>query len=146
MSWTKLRSYLVMGDLIDPLKNSPYAFSPRNILQTQINELTETGYKIKGASELEYFLYNKNYRDNYHKVGLTHMKEYGSHPEDYLIQQGDRMEHIYGEFRKKLKESGLEVETTKGEASIGQHEINFAYDDSLAMSDSVLVLKSVYYY
>jgi glutamine synthetase len=71
------------------------------------------------------------------------MKEFGSHAEDYLIQQGDRSEHIYEKFRTKLRDSGVAVESMKGEASIGQHEINIAFNEPVNMSDSVLVLKSV---
>ena len=71
------------------------------------------------------------------------MDTFGSHAEDYLIQEGDRFDHIYEEFRMKLKESGMTIETTKGEASIGQHEINVSHDDSMKMCDLILVLKKV---
>lgn len=46
-------------------------------------------------------------------------------------------------FRNCLSKSGIQVETTKGEASIGQHEINVMYSDVLDMSDKVLALKMV---
>jgi glutamine synthetase len=131
-----------MGDVIDPLTNNLYNFSPRNILKKQIDSMNSIGYKVKAASELEYFIYNKKYNENYQK-GLTKLKEVGSHAEDYLIQQGDRLEYIFEKFRTKLKDSGLQIETTKGEASIGQHEINVAFDNTIEMSDSILVLKTV---
>ena len=144
MAWVKNKSYLIMGNTIDPLNNTTYKYCPRNILKNQIDSLKTLGFKVKSASELEYFLYNKKYSENLQK-GLSKMKEVGSHPEDYLIQQGDRLEYIYEKFRNKLKDSGLQIETTKGEASIGQHEINIAFDNTMEMSDSVLVLKSVKY-
>jgi glutamine synthetase len=142
MAWMKSKSYLVMGDVIDPHTGDPYIFSPRNILKKQINSMKDMGYKVKAASELEYFLYNKKYNENYQR-GLTKLKEVGSHAEDYLLQQGDRLEYIFEKFRTKLKDSGLQIETTKGEASIGQHEINVAFDNTVEMSDSILVLKTV---
>jgi glutamine synthetase len=74
---------------------------------------------------------------------LTRIKELGSHAEDYLIQQGDRLEFLNEKFRTKLRDSGLNIETTKGEASVGQHEINIAFDNTLEMSDSILMLKTV---
>jgi glutamine synthetase len=142
MAWLKNKSYLVMGNIYNTKENTLYPFSPRNILQSKINELKNIGYTVKGASELEFFLYNKKYNENYAK-GLTKLKEFGSHAEDYLIQQGDRFEHIYEKFRTKLKDSGLSVESMKGEASLGQHEINIGFNDAMKMSDSVLVLKTV---
>ncbi len=144
MAWLKNKSYLIMGDVVD-FESKPYAFSPRNILKDKVEDLKSLGYFVKGASELEFFLYSKKYSENYTK-GLTRMKEFGSHAEDYLIQQGDRYEHIYEKFRTKLRDSGLSVEGMKGEASIGQHEINVGFGDAVAMSDSVLVLKTVKYH
>jgi glutamine synthetase len=141
ISWLKSKSYLVMGDLFNS-DNTTYNFSPRNILKDKILKLKDLGYQVKGASELEFFLYNKKYNDNFSK-GLSKMKEFGSHPEDYLIQQGDRFEHIYEKFRTKLRDSGVAVESMKGEASIGQHEINIGFEDAMTMSDNILVLKSV---
>lgn len=142
MAWLKSKSYLVLGDVYTSENNTPYQFSPRNILKKKIDELKGLGYMVKGASELEFFLYNKKYNENFSK-GLTKMKEFGSHAEDYLIQQGDRFEHIYEKFRTKLRDSGVAIESMKGEASIGQHEINVGFDDAMNMSDTVLVLKSV---
>ena len=145
MAWMKGRSFLVMGDVYTPKDNKLYPFSPKNILINKVEEMKQAGYIVKGASELEYFLYTKRYSDNYSK-GLTKLKEMGSHCEDYLIQQGDRLDHIYEKFRTNLRDSGVTVETTKGEASIGQHEINVAFSDAINMSDIILVLKSVKYF
>ncbi len=141
MAWMKSKAYLIMGDIHSPC-GQLYPFCPRNILLNKINEFKSTGYTVKGASELEYFLYNKKYSENYSK-GLSKMKECGTHSEDYVIQVGDKLDHVYEKFRTKLRESGVAVETTKGEASIGQHEINIAHSDAMNMSDVVLVLKSV---
>jgi len=142
MAWMKGKSYLVMGNVHTPNDGKLYQFSPKNILIQKVEEMKQAGYMVNGASELEYFLYNKKYSENKEK-GLTKLKEMGSHCEDYLIQQGDKLDHIYEKFRTKLKDSGVIVETTKGEASIGQHEINVAHADAIGMSDIVLVLKSV---
>lgn len=134
-----------MGDIYTPTDGKLYPFSPKNILIKKVEEMKNMGYLVKGASELEYFLYTKKYSENFSK-GLTKLKEMGSHSEDYLIQQGDKLDHIYEKFRTKLRDSGVTVETTKGEASIGQHEINVAFSDAINMSDIVLVLKSVRIY
>ncbi len=140
MAWLKNKSYLVLGDFY--YGEQLYEFSPRHILRKQNDELKSMGLQVKGASELEFFLYSKKYSENYAK-GLTKLKEFGTHAEDYLIQQGDRYEHIYEKFRTKLKDSGVAMEGMKGEASIGQHEINVSFDKTMEMSDTVMVLKTV---
>ena len=100
-------------------------------------------YYLQGASELEFYLYEKKYSENL-KNGLKNNDPHGSHYEDYLILQGDRHEHIMEKFRNCLTKSGIVVETSKGEASIGQHEINVSYCEVVEMSDKVLALKMVY--
>jgi len=145
MAWLKNKSFLVFSDIYDPITKLPFAFSPRNILKKTEKNLCDLGFRVKGASELEYYYFNRKYSEN-KPNGLQNMEEFGSHPEDYLIQQGDRLEHIYEQFRVKLKESGITIETTKGESCVGQHEINVSHDDSMKMCDLILVLKKVFYF
>lgn len=144
MAYMKDKSYLIMADVIDPISNEEYFISPRNVLKKAIDQFKQNGYMINAASELEYYFYKGKYSENFNK-GLHKLKEYGNHPEDYLIQQGDRYEHVYEKFRVKLNESGARVECNKGEAAIGQHEINILYEDVLTMSDTVLTLKNVFF-
>ena len=139
-----------MGDLYDPSSNELYKYAPRSILKKQISELTNISkyklipdYYLQGASELEFFLFEKKYSENL-KNGLKNNEFYGSQVEDYLILQGDRYEHIMEKFRTCLSKSGIVVESSKGEASIGQHEINIKYSEVLDMSDKILALKMVY--
>ena len=46
-------------------------------------------------------------------------------------------------IKLKLKEAGLPIECTKGEAGFGQHEINISHDECLKMSDNAYALKLV---
>ena len=144
MAWLKDNSYLIYSDLLDPITNLPFEICPRNQLKKAQAKIENLGFSVKGASELEYYFYNKIYSENKkNNYGLNKMDTFGSHAEDYLIQEGDRFDHIYEQFRMGLKESGMTVETTKGEAAHGQHEINVSHDDSMKMCDSILVLKKV---
>jgi len=145
MAWLKNKTYLVFTDVYDPITDKPFELSPRNILKKTEKNLYDLGLRVKGASELEYYYFNKKYSEN-KPIGLHNLEVFGSHPEDYLIQQGDKLEHIYEQFRVKLKESGMTIETTKGEASVGQHEINVSHDDSMKMCDLILVLKKVIFF
>ena len=141
MSWLNDKSVLVFSDILN--SDGSYShFSPRNILKRKINELKNEGYQINAASELEFYLYSKTYSENVTR-GIHNIKTIGSHVEDYLLQQGDRFENIMEQFRCKLKDSGITIESTKGEAAVGQHEINMTYSDILNQADNALVLKTV---
>lgn len=141
MGWSKNNSVLIFCDVYDTETNELSEVSPRSILKKKLNEFTNQGLTLNCASELEYYLYQKPYSDNV-KKGLKSLKEVGSVNEDYLIQQGDLLEFVNEPYRTKLKDSGIEIETTKGEAAIGQHEINMKYSQAMEQSDNALVLKA----
>jgi len=61
--------------------------------------------------------------------------------EDYHILQTAREEKYNAVFRAHLRDSGVPVETNKGEAGLGQGELNVRYSDVLQMSDRHLVYK-----
>jgi glutamine synthetase len=65
----------------------------------------------------------------------------GWYIEDYHALQGTREEILNAEVRRHLKQSGVPVETSKGEWGIGQHEINVHYTDILAMADRHCIYK-----
>lgn len=141
ISWLKNNSILIFGDIYNSSTGELSEVSPRGILKRKLKLFENQKLTLNCASELEYYLYQKSYSNNI-KKGLENLKPIGSAPEDYLIQQGDLLEYLNEEFRKKLKLSGISIETTKGESSIGQHEINMKYSEALEQSDNALVLKS----
>lgn len=141
IGWLKNNSVLLFGDIYDTETGKMSEVSPRGILTRKIKLFEKEGLTLNCASELEYFLYQKSYSENI-KKGLDSIKFIGSTPEDYLIQQGDLLEFLNEDFRLKLKDSGIEIETTKGESAVGQHEINMKYSQALPQSDNALVLKA----
>lgn len=141
MGWTKNNSILVFGDIYDPETGELSEISPRNMLKKKLELLNKKNLTLNCASELEFYLYQKSYSENV-KKGLDNLKSIGSANEDYLIQQGDLLEYINEDFRLKIKDSGIDIETTKGEASQGQHEINMKYSQAMPQADNALVLKA----
>ncbi len=131
---------LVICDVTDPQTHALVSVAPRSILKNTVNAANrEFGYSALAASELEYYLFEDSFRDvrNNAKYDLSQMKCIGDYPEDYHIFQGTRSEWINSQFRTNLRDSGIAVECTKGEAGIGQHELNIEYDEILAMCDKV---------
>ena len=55
--------------------------------------------------------------------------------------QGARTEDLHGAARRHLKDSGVPVESSKGEWGRGQHEVNVRYADTLTMADRHVVFK-----
>lgn len=132
------RTALVLCDLGD--EAHPVEVAPRSILRHQLTRASERGYSPKGASELEYFLYEDSYRAaaerRYHDLTPA-----GWYIEDYHLLQGTREEGYNGAVRRHLARSGIPVESSKGEWGRGQHEMNIRYTDLLPMADRHTVMK-----
>ena len=131
---------MVLCDLKSNKDHSLVELAPRNILKSQLSRATQMGYTVMAASELEYYLFENTYRDLF-EGGYTHLNPVGWHIEDYHMLQGTRSEYFHGIVRKHLKDSGVPVENTKGEAGVGQHELNVRYADMLTMADRHVVFK-----
>ena len=61
---------------------------------------------------------------------------------DYHILASTYDEPFIRQIRNGMQGAGIRVETSKGEAWPGQHEINFRYADALTMADNHVVYKN----
>jgi glutamine synthetase len=114
--------------------------APRTILRRQLERAADSGYIAKGASELEYFLFEDSYREAAEKK-YEGMRPSGWYIEDYHLLQGTREEFYNGQVRRHLSASGIPVENSKGEWGRGQHEMNIRFTDLLGMADRHTVMK-----
>lgn len=137
--WTTGTAF-VLCDVIDNGSHEPVAVAPRSILGHQLDELAEAGFSAAAASELEFFLFRDSYRTA-HDKGYRDMESAGWYVEDYHLLQASRVEDYVGAARRALAASGIPVESSKGEAAIGQHELNVRYADALTMADRHVVMK-----
>src|SRR5690242_282965 len=120
---------------------TPVAPSPRQVLKAQLEKAKRMGFEAMFGSELEFFLFResfeearaKNYRD------LTPSVDYIL---DYNILAAGYDEPFMRAVRTAMKAAGLKVESSKGEAWPGQHEINFRYADALKTADDHVVYKT----
>jgi glutamine synthetase len=116
------------------------AVAPRSILRRQIERVDRAGFLALAASELEYFLYRNTYREAASR-GWRGLEPAGWYLEDYHVLQGTREEPFTAAARRHLRDSGVPVETSKGEWGLGQHELNVRYADALSMADRHCVFK-----
>jgi glutamine synthetase len=119
---------------------APVEESPRQVLCRQLERLGAKSMKCMGASELEFFLFNQTYHDavSRHFLELTPSSDYRI---DYHVSQPARDEVILKALRNLMDQAGVPIESSKGEWGKGQHEVNFIYDELLAMADRHAVFK-----
>ena len=131
---------LVLCDLKHNKTHDLIVVAPRSMLNQQLGKLKSMGYDCNAASELEYYLFKDSYRQA-HEDGFEHLDPAGWYLEDYHIQQGTRTEDYTSAARRHLKNSGVPVETSKGEWGLGQHELNVQYAEIMEMADRHVVYK-----
>jgi glutamine synthetase len=132
---------LILCDLVDHHHHEPIPHSPRAVLKAQLSRLAKMGLTANFASELEFYLFDEDYR-TIHDKGYRNPKTAGYYIEDYHIFQTTKEEGVMRALRKQLQASGIPVENSKGEWGPGQEEINVRYADALTMADRHVVLKN----
>ncbi|MEU6233331.1 glutamine synthetase family protein [Kitasatospora sp. NPDC047058] len=119
----------------------PVEAAPRQLLRRQIERLAEYGLAADIGTELEFLLF----RDSYEQAwlggyrGLTPANQYNV---DYSMLGTARVEPLLSRIRVEMAGAGLIVESAKGEANLGQHEIAFRYADALTTCDQHSVYKT----
>ena len=115
--------------------------SPRQVLRRQMRRADELGFAPMFGSELEFFLLKQTYAEAHaqHYRDLTPSVPYIL---DYHILASTYDEPFIRQIRNGMQGAGIPVETSKGEAWPGQHEINFRYSDALTMADNHVVYKN----
>ncbi|MEB7852974.1 glutamine synthetase [Staphylococcus equorum] len=131
---------MVFCDVYTVDGSEPIAIAPRNILKQQIDKAEAQGLSPHMASELEFYLFNNSFED-ISKQGYDNLEAAGHLNEDYNLLQGSKNEPIYQEIRNQMHLMGITIESSKGEAYKGQHEINLKYSDALDAADQHIMFK-----
>ena len=134
------RTALVLADVLWH-DGSPVRPSPRQVLKAQVERARAAGLEPMLGSELEFFLLKESYAEAHdkHYRGLTPSVPYIL---DYHILAATYDEPFIGAVRRGMRDAGLPLESSKGEAWPGQHEINFRFADAVTMADNHTVYKN----
>jgi glutamine synthetase len=134
------RTALVVCDVAQH-DGTPVAESPRQILIAQYERARELGYTPYFASELEFYLYKESYAEAWEKDfnDLTPTIPYIL---DYHILATTMDEQYLGPIRRGMHAAGIPVEFSKGEAWLGQHEVNTRYADAVTSADRHTIYKN----
>ncbi|MAU53581.1 MAG: glutamine synthetase [Roseovarius sp.] len=125
---------LVLGDFLDHHSHAPVPHSPRQILKAQVARAAAMGLVPMMATELEFFLFERSY-DEIRASGFRALDPLVKYNQDYSIQFSTRDEQVLRPVRNALVAMGIPVENTKGEAEIGQEELNIRYGDAVTACD-----------
>src|SRR6266567_6520673 len=119
----------------------PVVQSPRQVLKRQVERAAERGYLPMFGSELEFYLLKESYAEAHEKHfrDLTPSVPYIL---DYHILATTFDEDVIGDLRRSMQAAGIPVESSKGEAWPGQHEINFRFADALTTADRHVIYKN----
>jgi glutamine synthetase len=133
------RTAICIADAVWP-GGEPVLPSPRQILRRQVERLAERGWTARTATELEFIVHRESYAEarerRYH--GLTPVSGYNT---DYSLLGLRTAGSLLDRLAAELPRSGLELESVKGEANLGQFEINFRHSTPLDAADGHSIFK-----
>ncbi len=132
---------MVIGDFLDHHSHEPVSVSPRAILKKQVARARSMGFEPMMATELEFYFFENSY-EQLRDQGTESLRPVGSYNEDYHIFQTSKEEGVMRAIRNGLYAAGITVENTKGEAEIGQAEVNYKYSDALDTADNHIIVKN----
>jgi glutamine synthetase len=131
---------LVLADVVWH-DGSPVRPSPRQVLKAQVERAGAVGFEPRIGTELEFYLLKETYAEAHakHYRDLTPSVPYII---DYHLLATTFDEPLMRQIRKGMQGAGMPVESSKGEAWPGQHEVNFRFADALTTADNHVVYKN----
>ncbi len=135
------KTAMVICDVFDHHGHGEVPHSPRTMLKRQIARLGEHGWTAMAATELECHLFARSFEE-LHAEGYRELTPLSPYNQDYHIFQTTKEEHIMQAIRNGLHGAGVPIEGTKGEADVGQEEINVRYSDVLDAADNHAITKN----
>jgi glutamine synthetase len=120
---------------------SPVVASPRQVLKRQVERASAAGFEPRFGSELEFYLVKESYAEAHakHYRDLTPSVPYIL---DYHVLATTFDEPLIRQIRNGMQDAGIPVESSKGEAWPGQHEINFRFADAVTAADRHAIYKN----
>lgn len=134
LPWTNHEVARVVCDVyID--EKTPFEGDPRFILKKQMDLAAKKGFQLKVGPELEFFLFKLNGENG----GEEHLVHDAAGYFDLATK--DLAVGLKRKIVSGLEALGIPVEMSHHEVAPGQHEIDFRYNDALAIADAVMLYK-----
>ena len=135
LPWTPvdLRRGRIFCDIFRP-DGTPFEGDPRGTLRRQLEVIAKRGWIFNVGSEPEFFLFRPNGNGSIHPVP----HDVGGY---FDFSPNDEAARVRSELMNSLTVMGLNIEVSHHEVALGQHEIDFRFDDALKSADNVVTLK-----
>ncbi|MGI9147703.1 MAG: type I glutamate--ammonia ligase [Chloroflexota bacterium] len=129
----------VICDVYTP-DGEAFAGDPRGVLRRQIKLAEDMGFRYMTGPELEFFMLRRNglEADN----GLPKVEALPHDQAGYFDLTTDEASNVRKKMVEALEELGIVVEASHHEVAIGQHEIDFKYDDAMRTADNAVTFRT----
>lgn len=119
---------------VHTLRGEPFIGDPRNALIKALRQAEEMGFSYKTGMELEFFLFKTQ-----DERPLQPLVPFDN--SSYFDLSMNPAKAAVREMVSTLGKMDIPVDSLHHEIGAGQHEIDFQYDDALAMADKVLTAR-----
>src|ERR671931_1537487 len=123
----------VICDVFTP-DGEDFAGDPRGVLRRQMERAQKLGYRFQTGPELEFFLLRTD--------GSTSVEALPHDRASYFDLTTDLAADVRKEMVNALEAMGITVEASHHEVAIGQHEIDFKYDNALRTADNAITFRT----
>jgi glutamine synthetase len=129
----------VICDVYTP-DGEPFAGDPRAVLRRQLERAQEMGFRYLTGPELEFFMLRRSPSSS--DDGLPNVEPLPHDQAGYFDFTMDEAANVRKEMVEALEELGIVVEASHHEVAIGQHEIDFKYDDAMRTADNAVTFRT----
>lgn len=120
----------IICDIHNP-DGSPFEGDPRHVLKRAVAHAEQLGFTFNTGPELEFFLFRENETSAVpHDVGGY-----------FDFSPGDEAQRVRSDIIQALLALNIHVETGHHEVAIGQHEIDFKYEEAVHTADNAVTFK-----
>src|SRR5258708_23942886 len=132
----------VICDVYTP-NGEPFAGDPRGVLRRQLARAEAMGLRYMTGPELEFFMLRRTSLDGSEEHNGQPMVEPLPHDQaGYFDLTTDEASNVPTEMVEALEELGIVVEASHHEVAVGQHEIDFKYDDAMRTADNAVTFRT----
>jgi glutamine synthetase len=132
----------VICDVYTP-DGEPFAGDPRGVLRRQLKRAEDLGLRYMTGPELEFFMLRRpSLGGNGERARLAHIEPLPHDQAGYFDLSTDEASNVRKEMVEALEELGIVVEASHHEVAVGQHEIDFKYDDAMRTADNAVTFRT----
>src|SRR5919197_2786345 len=132
----------VICDVYTP-DGEPFAGDPRGVRRRQIQRAADKGLRYMTGPELEFFMLRRSALDGLEDGNAVAGVEPLPHDQaGYFDFTTDEASSVRMEMVEALEQLGIVVEASHHEVAIGQHEIDFKYDDAMRTADNAVTFRT----